>query len=489
MAIFKCQISNISRGKGKSAVAAAAYRSGSKFHDQRSRKLHNYSRKQVDHSKIIAPSDTPEWVYNREKLWNEVELIERRKDARLAKELLLALPVELNKWHQLKMTKNFIRNHCVAKGMIADLNFHDLESHNPHCHVMLTTRNITTEGFGLKNRDWNSKELVIGLRQSWQETVNQTLEQQGINARVSCQSNETQGIDRIPQIELSAAEYSMMKRGHLTYRAERYQKIKKTNQKIESLTLQAEALMAEKRQLDNEIVNESLDSITEEIGTNLASEIEKMSSNLDKMEETLNQALAAIHISQDNTQVKAKNPSDERPSSKELTDPDVLQAMDEAFKPDEKNITWFEVKRSQLKKKVKPPSKKPKPLPKQQSHKDFQLEVMLKLLVERNMEEINQEIVDVIKQIQNGTDIAIGCIPGSLDFKRDGDWIGIYNIDKHFYPFEANRIDGVWEIETAKLSTRAIEGIINTITRVPERSASQKSLERTIKQNSWEWEL
>ena len=245
MAIFVCQVKNIARGKGKNTIAAAAYRSGSKFRDEQSGRLHNYSRKQIDHSQIIAPSDTPEWVYNREKLWNEVEAIEKRKDARLAKEVLLGLPVELNHEQNLKLAQEFVKQHCVSKGMVADLNFHDLSSNNPHCHVMLTTRHITADGFGLKNRDWNNKQLVIGWRKAWEQQVNQALAEANSHSRISSKSNEAQGIDRIPQIKLSAAEYSMMQRGDLNYRAEAYQQIKLLNQAIEANASEVKQLEAE----------------------------------------------------------------------------------------------------------------------------------------------------------------------------------------------------------------------------------------------------
>ncbi|PGT85063.1 MULTISPECIES: MobQ family relaxase [Bacillaceae] len=170
----------ISRGKGQSAVASASYRSGERLTDERTGEMKFYRREVQPDTMILAPQNSPEWVRDRERLWNEVEQSEKRKDARLAREINIALPRELSNDQQKELIKNYVQEQFVNKGMIADIAIHRDDKENPHAHVMLTTREISADGFGPKNRDWNKKEMLEQWREEWANHANKALEKEGI---------------------------------------------------------------------------------------------------------------------------------------------------------------------------------------------------------------------------------------------------------------------------------------------------------------------
>ena len=111
MAIYHLSVSNISRSQGRSVVAAAAYRSSERLVDERCGKVHNYSRrKEVIHTEIMAPSIAPAWIKDRAVLWNDIEHLEKRKDARLAREIQFSLPRELSIEQNIALTRAFVQN-------------------------------------------------------------------------------------------------------------------------------------------------------------------------------------------------------------------------------------------------------------------------------------------------------------------------------------------------------------------------------------------
>lgn len=161
MAIFHLSAKVISRSSGRSSVGAAAYRSGERLVNRQSGAVHDFGRKQgIDFSAVLLPSAAPEWIGNRQELWNAVENSETRVNSRTARELVLALPVELSQREQVELLRGFALEQFVNRGMVADLNLHDAASHNPHAHLMLTTREITSSGFGAKVRAWDKVELL-----------------------------------------------------------------------------------------------------------------------------------------------------------------------------------------------------------------------------------------------------------------------------------------------------------------------------------------
>ena len=237
MAIYYFNVTVISRGKGRSATASAAYRAAEKIKDNRTGEIHDYRKKKgVDEKIILAPLSAPDWVYNRSSLWNEVERVERRKDSQVAREIKLAIPVELNRSQQIELVTEFATEQFVSKGMVADVSFHELDSHNPHAHIMLTMREIDRDGFSeKKNRDWNKRDLLEFQRSAWSTYANQALEKAGVREKIDHRTLKEQGINRIPQIHLGSAVTAMMKRGVATYKGSRYREIEEANKQIESL--------------------------------------------------------------------------------------------------------------------------------------------------------------------------------------------------------------------------------------------------------------
>ena len=137
----------VSRGTGRSAAAAAAYLSCSRIYNDYDGVQHDYTRKQgLVWQQVFLPPQAPQEWQNREKLWNAVEATEKAKDSRLARELVVALPIELNQDQQISLIEKFVQEQFVADGMCADAAIHDTDGHNPHAHVLLTVRPLDEKG-------------------------------------------------------------------------------------------------------------------------------------------------------------------------------------------------------------------------------------------------------------------------------------------------------------------------------------------------------
>ena len=281
MAIYHYSVSVIGRSKGKSAVAAAAYRSGEKIEDIRTGIVHDYTRKTgVDYSQIIIPelpTINTSWLTNRAELWNKVELSERRSDSQLAREIDIAIPIELDRETQIALVREYVQTNYVDRGMIADINLHHLDSTNPHAHVMLLMRELKIDEYGVvefgnKNRDWNRKDLLIQQRQNWETLANQYLADAGYEqVRIDCRTLEEQGVNRIPQIHLGFHAASMRANGKSTRLGDEYDRINAANNDIRQqleeiyndelaivdLDEQCESLEAEISDLKAEIIQDA----------------------------------------------------------------------------------------------------------------------------------------------------------------------------------------------------------------------------------------
>lgn len=147
MAIYHLEAKMVSRGAGRSAVAASAYLSCSRMLNDYDGVQHDYTRKQglAWQAVFLPPMAPPEWQ-DREKLWNAVEEAEKTKDSRLAREFVAALPIELSRAQQTALLQDFVREQFVAEGMCADVAIHDTDGHNPHAHILLTVRPLTEAG-------------------------------------------------------------------------------------------------------------------------------------------------------------------------------------------------------------------------------------------------------------------------------------------------------------------------------------------------------
>lgn len=233
MAIAHFSASIISRGDGRSVVLSAAYRHCARMGYEREARSIDYSRKQgLVHEEFVLPADAPDWaralIADRsvagavETFWNRVETFEKRADAQLARDLTIALPLELTPEQNIALVRDFVENHILAKGMVADWVYHDNPG-NPHIHLMTTLRPLTEDGFGAKKvavigedghpvRTRSGKilyELWAGstddfnaLRDGWFEQLNHHLALGGIELRVDGRSYEKQGIALQPTIHL-----------------------------------------------------------------------------------------------------------------------------------------------------------------------------------------------------------------------------------------------------------------------------------------------
>src|SRR5271156_1911765 len=216
MAIYRLEAKIISRGSGHSAVAAAAYRTGTKIRDERAGKVHDYSSrtKGVVESVILRPENSPEWTAQTASLWNTVELGEKRKDAQLSREFILAVPKELSSNEQFQAAVGWAQSELVSKGMIAEVSLHNPKSgKNPHVHILATMRTLEGDKFSAKKpREWNDKGLLVHWRESWCKAENDALEKAGRPERVDHRSLKDRGIDRIPEPKIGKEAMGLKKR-------------------------------------------------------------------------------------------------------------------------------------------------------------------------------------------------------------------------------------------------------------------------------------
>jgi len=202
MASYHLSAKMVARSSGRSSVAAAAYRSRSNIYDKRQGLTFDYTRKKdLAHSEILLPEHAPDRFRDRPTLWNEVEHAERRRDAQLAREIELALPAELTLSQNIELVREFAKANFVDHGMIADVNIH-MKKDNPHAHILLTTREVTEEGFGKKVRGWNSNATLLSWREEWAKLQNQKLLIYGHDIQVDHRSFADRGIELIPEIHL-----------------------------------------------------------------------------------------------------------------------------------------------------------------------------------------------------------------------------------------------------------------------------------------------
>jgi Ti-type conjugative transfer relaxase TraA len=199
LAIYHLTAKVISRGRGQSVTAAAAYRSGSSLRDERYGLTHDYTRNRpVAHAEIMSPAGAPSWVHDRDSLWNRVEAGERRKDAQLARAIEIGLPVELSPDECIALLRDYIAQEFVSKGMIADFCIRRNDANNPYAQILLTLREAHASGFGPKMRTWNRKSNLFEWRSAWAERANQHLARAGHAARIDHRTLEAQQSELSP---------------------------------------------------------------------------------------------------------------------------------------------------------------------------------------------------------------------------------------------------------------------------------------------------
>ncbi|SFS09667.1 MobQ family relaxase [Anaeromicropila populeti] len=267
MAIYHCHCKIVSRGSGRSAVGAAAYRSGEKLTNEYDGLEHDYTRKGgVAYSEIMLCENAPKEYQDRSTLWNEVEKIEKSSKAQLAREYEVALPVELTREEQIKLVRDFAKENFTDKGMCVDFSIHDKEDGNPHAHIMLTIRPIEQDGtWGTKQKkeyildkdgnkqydkkkqtykcktikttDWDSTEFLQRNRESWAGKVNEELEKKNLPQRVDHRSFKEQGKEQIPTQHIGVSANAMEKRGIESQRGNENREIKEANSELKALSL------------------------------------------------------------------------------------------------------------------------------------------------------------------------------------------------------------------------------------------------------------
>lgn len=215
MAIYSLNVRMVCRSKkGKTAVGKAAYIGGRNLtlDGKDGKKKFNYTTKapQVAFSKILVPENSPQWSSDPALLWNNVEAFEKRKDAQVGRELIIALPKELSLEKNIELIEKYIQENFISKGMIADINIHKIET-NPHVHVLLTTRKLSAEGvFGNKEREWNSRNNLKEWRYEWEMITNQFLKEANEKARISRQSYAERNILQIPTLHVGTNKNKKM---------------------------------------------------------------------------------------------------------------------------------------------------------------------------------------------------------------------------------------------------------------------------------------
>ena len=304
MAIYHCSIKIISRSDGRSAVASAAYRAGEKLENQETGILYDFTRKSgVIYNEIILPENAPPEYKNRQNLWNAVQKIEKQSNAQLAREIEVALPIELKREQQIKIVHDYVQKNFVEIGMCADWAIHDKGDGNPHAHIMLTTRGIRKNGewaakekkaykldeFGqripvidpktgqqkvryrkdkgeeklweretVQANDWNNRSKAEEWREAWAQEVNQYLSEQ---EQVDHRSYARQGKEQIPTIHEGYVARKIERAGGVSELCEQNRKIRKQNDLFETarkkiaeeLEMRLNKIKSEYKEIEKEI--------------------------------------------------------------------------------------------------------------------------------------------------------------------------------------------------------------------------------------------
>lgn len=257
MAQFSMGIRVVSRGKGQSIMAAAAYRAGEKLWDERLGIFHDFRHKAkgVEHTELLFPANAPAWTegIDRETFWAAVDASERRRDAQMARDLRIMIPREVPPSERVALVRDYVQQTFVSKGMVADLCFHNYITasdglEQPHCHILFSMRPLVAEGFGNKSRhdmvpdpsgrtlpngrplmvesnphSWNSATFFSQAREGWETIANAALERAGSDQRIDRRSLLERGLARMPEPALRLAYHLKDLRGALKERFGQWQ--------------------------------------------------------------------------------------------------------------------------------------------------------------------------------------------------------------------------------------------------------------------------
>ena len=249
MDVISLHIGIISRQNGRSAIQMAAYCARDKLYSDYTGKSYDYTdRQDLVYHEVMLPDSAPDAFHSSEILWNSVEKVEKCRNSRLARSLIIALPKEFNHDIQIKMVCQYAKEFFVQHGMCADISIHDKGDGNPHAHVLLTTRSLDRDGKwmckqrrnylldkngnrihdpvthryklgrSIKTNDWDEPERIEEWRKGWAEICQSWFKRCGISKEITHKSYARQGIDREPTIHLGAKVKALEDRGLTTDR-------------------------------------------------------------------------------------------------------------------------------------------------------------------------------------------------------------------------------------------------------------------------------
>ena len=202
----------ISRGKGHSAIKASAYASRSRLYDPRTNQFTDFSNHpdKCLHSEIMLPTNAPKSYADPETLWLKVEEAENRKDARLARRVIMGLPHELNHNQRIQLMRDYIQDQFISKGMIAEFAVHEPhnegDKRNYHAHILLTTRKVNEVGFWTsKTTEWNAKSQLLEWRNQWFNAQNRAYARAGHNIRIDPRTLKIQHLEAVKNGDIKRA--------------------------------------------------------------------------------------------------------------------------------------------------------------------------------------------------------------------------------------------------------------------------------------------
>ncbi|MFS1134598.1 MobQ family relaxase [Enterococcus hirae] len=265
MAIYHFSLQIAKRNNGKrSLIAMAAYRSGERLYSELYEKENFYGHRLVKPDAfILKPDYVPSEFSDREYLWNKMELAETSPNARLCREVNIALPVELSNEDQKELVTSYVQKMFVSKGMIADVAIHRDDCNNPHAHIMLTMRKVDEKGqisnkqkripvldehgkqvynekghrktVSIKTTDWDKKELLLEARKEWANMTNKLLRERGIDEQITEKSHKELGKKELPTIHEGVLSRKLEERGIVTNQVQHNQLVREHNQSVQKL--------------------------------------------------------------------------------------------------------------------------------------------------------------------------------------------------------------------------------------------------------------
>ena len=298
MSLYHFHVTQISRGKGQSVCAAAAYRAGEKIYDSYYGEEPDYTKKGgVIYTEIMLPENAPKEYFDRETLWNAVEFAEKNKRAQLAFSFDFALQNELSEEENTALARKFIMDNFISRGMICDIAIHAPDKSggppNPHVHVMVPMRPINEDGTwgdkqrreyildedgnrirgsdgkyifnAVKTTDWSDSETLNRWRENWAKCINAAFEEKGISDRVDHRSFESIGEDYIPQIHEGPNVRAMEKKGIKTDIGDWNRLVKWINSEIRKIKNIIDSIMDKYKEYESDKSRKEMDSLDLEV--------------------------------------------------------------------------------------------------------------------------------------------------------------------------------------------------------------------------------